>query len=352
MTINLAGTDPAIFENDARTPVPFARKRDVRDPIGLWYAVRKRYGQDDRMWFALYRNGRPTPQWNTCSHRFADGLGAFPLLLRERGLPEQQPPASRPMPMPGWRTLWRERKDLPGPAIRIKWKFLEPAASTCVSHVPVSVLLSETQTADIEQVAAAMGVSSTVWLLWTADRALRATLAEPESVTGWVFPVNMRGSVRNVDAYANHCSGLFLRLEESTDAQACKRQIRERFERHEHWKQWLMLSAGKWLGLAGIRLVHRLIQGAPGRFAGSYSNLGEWNVPGLDGAVAVAPGSPAYPVSAATMLCNGRRVMACRLHPVIGGDARRAIEFLKVWRELSLKPLVKPVHQPRETAVA
>lgn len=350
MKTSPAGTQPTIFDEDPGALVPIAKRRSVKDPVGMWYAARKHYGQDDRMWFGVYRNNRPSPQWHTCSHRYCDGLGAISLMLQEKGLPDYRPPVARPAQMPDWRTLWRSRKGVPGPEIALKWKYLEPGARSCVSHLPVSILLSEAQTDEIEKAAAAMGVSSTVWLLWTADRALRATLADAGSVTGWVYPVNLRGSVRNVDVYANHCSGLVLRIEEGNDAQAVKRQIRERFDQHEHWRQWVTLSMGKWVGQGIINFLYRLVQAEPGRYAGSYSNLGEWNIPGFDGLICSAPGSPAYPVSVSTVLCNGRRALACRLHPVIGGDTRQAIALLKIWRELSVKPLIEPAQPAREPA--
>lgn len=336
MNNSLAGT-PTFFEDEVRTPVAIAQHRKVPDPVGMWYEARRHYGQDDRMWFALYRGNRLRPQWYTCSHRNCDGLGAIALMLEEHGYTDIHPPLGRRTHMPDWRTLWRSRQDAPVTVVDMQWRWLEPALKDCSSHVPVSVLLDAEQTLAIEEAAAAAGVSTTVWLLWTADRALRATLARPESVTGWVYPVNLRGSVRAADEFANHCSGLVLTLDQGADAEDCKLQIRERFDRHEHWRQWLLLTLGRWIGQRGIDLLYRFVQAAPGRYAGSYSNLGEWNVPGLDGISVTAPGSPAYPVSVGTALCNGRRTMSCRLHPVIGGSAGRAIEFLKVWREISTK---------------
>lgn len=327
------------FEDDIRAPQAIAPRRQLPDPVGMWYTARRRHGQDDRMWLALYRGNSQSPQWHTCSHRVCDGLGAISLMLDEAGHGRHLPPAGRPSTAPDPLELWRNRKAVAGPAPQMAWKTLEPALKKCVSHTPVCVLLSLRQTRLIEQAAASMGVSSTVWLLWTADRALRATLAEPGSVTGWVYPVNMRGSVHNVDRYANHCSGLNLTLTRDADPDACKEQIRARFASHEHWRNWLLLTLGRWVGQRGIDLLYRVSQAAPGRFAGSYSNLGEWNVPGLAGLTAVAPGSAAYPVSVGTAVCNGRRTLSCRLHPVIGGDTAHAIEFLKVWREISLNPL-------------
>lgn len=337
MKNSLAGLPSAFFEDEVLAPVAIATRRQVQDPVGMWYAARQQYGQDDRMWFGLYRQGgRLGPQWHTCSHRNCDGPGALSLLLEEKGYAGVHPPQGRPSTIPDWRTLWRSRRETPVTSVDMQWRWLETELKSCRSHAPVSVLLDTAQTLAVEEAAAAAGVSSSVWLLWTADRALRATLASADSVTGWIYPVNLRGTVRAVDEFANHCSGLMLTLDRGCDAEGCTLQIRERFARHEHWRQWLLLTLGRWIGQRGVNLLYRLAQPAPGRYAGSYSNLGEWNVPGLSGIAAASPGSAAYPVAVGTVLCNGQRTLACRLHPVIGGNASRAIEFVTVWRELSL----------------
>lgn len=336
MNISLAESPLAIFDDEATVPGIVAASRQINDPVGMWYAARRRHGHDDRMWLALYGRHRAGPQWHTCSHRYCDGLGALALLLQEQGYASPRPLLGRETRMPDWRTLWRARRAAPD-YVDMQWLQLEPSLASCRSHAPVSVLLDVDQTLAIDAAAAAAGVSSTVWLLWTADRALRLTLATPESVAGWVYPVNLRGAVQAADEFANHCSGLVLTLDGRDDAAACKQQIRARFAQHEHWRQWRLLTLGRWVGQHGIDLLYRFAQAAPGRFAGSYSNLGEWNVPGIAGLAVTAPGSPAYPVAVGTVLCNGRRTLACRLHPVIGGNSAGAIEFVKIWRELSLR---------------
>lgn len=335
MSSALAGMPVEFSEHQEAQPVAFACDRRVPDPVGMWYVARAQRGQDDRMWFALYREGNRIPRWHTCSHRYSDGIGAISLLLREQQLPGLPLPRGRDAAPPDWRTLLGRRDTAPQRNIDLQWKRLDVSRRASPGHAPVSELLDAAVTAAIEEAAAAAGVTSTVWLLWTADRALRASLAQPQSVTGWVFPVNLRGAVRSVDEFANHCSGLVITLDQGGDAEDCKLQIRERFERHEHWRQWLLLTLGRWVGQRGVNLLYRLAEPAPGRFAGSYSNLGEWNVPGLDGLAACAPGSAAYPVAVGTVLCNGRRTLSCRLHPVIGGDAGRALEFLTVWRDFA-----------------
>lgn len=326
---------PTLFGDEVQAPEAALKARRIHDPVGMWYAARLRHGIDDRMWFGFYDSSVLAPRWHTCSHRYGDGLGALPLLLRERGFTSPPPPEGRCSPMPDWRTLWRSRGLDSLPRLDLRWRHCDASLTRCPAHDPVSVLLSPEQTVAIEAAAAAAGVSSTIWLQWTADRALRATLVQPGSISAWVFPVNLRGTVRSTDAHANHCSGVTLRLDEDATPLAVREQVSARLSRHEHWRQWLLLNLGRLVGQVGVNVLYRLSRAAPGRFAGSYSNLGEWNVPGLAGIAAAAPGSPGYPVSVGTVLCNGRRSLSCRLHPVIGGSAQRAIEFVKLWRQLS-----------------
>lgn len=335
---NLQASLPPLFGDERQAPVPVLATRVVRDPVGMWYAARARAGIDERMWFGLYEGDASAPRWHTCSHRYSDGLGALPLLLRERGYVAPPPPRARAEAMPHWRDLWRAWRALPPqPRLDMHWRHADASLAACPGHAPVALLLCPRQTAAIDSAAAAAGVSSTLWLQWTADRALRRTLAGADSLAGWVFPVNLRGNVSAPDAHANQCSGLTLRLGPDATPATVREQVREGFVRQEHWHTWLLLNLGRWVGQAGVNLLYRMSQARPGTFAGSYSNLGEWNVPGMAGLVGVAPGSPAYPVSVGTMLCNGRRSLGCRVHPVVGGNARRAIEFLKHWRELSME---------------
>lgn len=305
------------------------------DYVGMWYEARRRNGVDDTMWFGFYENGDVMPVWKRRSHRFGDGIGGLVGLLRERGHDSGPLPSSRSMVKPGWREVWRTRRPVDMPPVAIQWHQLDPSQRHSQAHVPVSLVLSPDQTSQVEGAAKVAGVSSTVWLLWTADRASRTILADTGSVMSWVFPVNLRGAVQCDDPLMNHCSGLMVRLAGSTAPAALKQQISERFARNEHWRQWFSLTLGRYVGQTGINLLYRLVQAPAGRHTGSYSNLGEWNVPFLDALTCSAPGSPAYPVAVSTVLCNGRRSLACRLHPVIGGSSERAIEFLTLWRELS-----------------
>lgn len=329
---------PTLFGDEVQPPVAALKARDIQDPAGMWHAARARHGIDDRMWFGLYQAEARAPRWHTCSHRHSDGLGALSLLLRECGFVAGHPPEGRPHAIPHWSELWRSWRTRPAlRPLAMRWQAHDPSLASCQAHEPVSVLLSSEHTQLIEDAAACAGVSTTLWLQWTADRALRASLADADSVSGWLFPVNLRGSVQAPDRHANQCSALTLRLGPESTARSVRQLVNEGFGRHEHWHTWLMLNLGRWVGQRGVNMLYRWSQAPSGSFAGCYTNLGEWNVPGLAGVACTAPSNPAYPVSVGTVLCNGRRTLACRLHPVIGGNAQRAIEYLKHWREATLR---------------
>lgn len=306
-----------------------------KDYVGMWYEARRRQGVDHNMWFGFYEPGEPTPEWKRTSHRYCDGIGALSLLLKEKGFDCGPLPVSRQSGQPHWREVWRRREPLSTVPPGIHWHHLDAGQQHSPSHAPVSLVLSPEQTRQIDQVAAAAGVSTTMWLLWTADRATRSTMADSHSVMSWVFPVNLRGVVACAEPTMNHCSGLMVSIADVTSPADLKQQVSTRFARHEHWRQWFNLTVGRYIGQWGINLLYRFVKGHPGKHAGSYSNLGEWNVPGLEAIACSAPGSPAYPVAVSTVLCNGRRTLACRLHPVIGGSSVKAIELLTLWRELA-----------------
>lgn len=342
---NPTTTRPWWQEDEEQAPRPLKVERVIRDPVGMWHMARAGHGVDDRVWLGLFEGRSQDPRWFTCSQRCCDPPGALSLLLAERGYGPVGAPAGAGAAMPGWRQLWQGWRGSPAaPPPGMRWRCHDPSLAACMPHAPVSVLLTTEQTRTVAATAAATGVAVAVWLHWTADRALRAILADADSMAGWRVPVNLRGRVTVADAHANQCSDLELRMGGATTAQELERQQGDRLARHEHWRRWLWLGCGRWLGQGGVNSLYRLGRAMPGGRTGVCADLGEWNIPGLSGIGVTTAGCPVYPVVLGTVLCNGRRSLSCRLHPVIGGDARRAIELLTQWRARSLAPA--PVAAP------
>ncbi|MFZ5723691.1 MAG: hypothetical protein ACOY33_08515 [Pseudomonadota bacterium] len=319
--------------SDWQTDIP---EPDDTDPVGLWYRARLADNIDDRMWFGFFDDtGRP--HWQTLSHRHYDGIGALAELFAARGWRIGALPAGR-----GRQPVVRPHTP-PRPAAPPVWLDLDPARSgERAQQPPAACLLDRAESAVIDAAARAAGVGTTSWLLWTADRAARGLLVTADSPMPWLFPVNLRGAVAAARPTMNHCSGVGLVLYGEDRAADLQRQTAARLGAGEHWRQWRGLTVGRWIGAGGVRLLYRLLRAAPGRHAGSYSNLGDWPPPGFvaggagepAGLVGVAPGSPGWPVSAATLRWRDRRAFACRLHPVLDRPGL-AESFLHRWRHFA-----------------
>lgn len=314
--------------------IPVAGEPDV-DIAGMWYRARLRHGIDDPMWFAFYRQGRSRPEWHCLPHRDYDGLGALSLLLAQRYGHDPRPlPETKERRPSLWRML-SARRPANLPVAQLRWRALNVARADEAPAPPVSCLLSEAESQALEASAKQAGVSSTMWLFWTVDRAARELLVAPDSVVPWLLPVSLRGAIRFPRWSMNHCSGLTVTLAAASTPADLRQQVRDRFASLEHWRTWLLLMLGRWVGQRGINLLYRLGRTPPGHYAGSYSNLGEWNVPGIDGLSCAAPGSPGYPIAVGTLSVRGRHGLGCRLHPVIARRPELAEEFLQRWRQLA-----------------
>lgn len=319
------------------TPMATEPPEDI-DYVGLWYEARLKFGIDDQMLFGIYEPGADSPRWYRYSHRFYDGLGALALLMKTRGLhfPDGLP-KGRDTHVPSLLELYRaSRKPLEAPALDVRWQSLQPERTTEASHMPVTLLLSPEETDRIEAVAKARGVRSTFWLFWAADRAAREILFAPGAVMPWLYPVNQRGAVACQRDSMNHASAVTIHLADNSTPGELRQQVTSRLERLEHWRVWFMVNLGRWIGRRGIHWLYRLVATPPGRYAGSYTNLGAWDAPATDGVICASPCSHGYPVSVNTIVCNGRRALAVRLHPVVAGDGTLAGKVLTRWKAILL----------------
>lgn len=150
-----------------------------------------------------------------------------------------------------------------------------------------------------------------------------------------MYPVNLRGATGCERESMNQCGGFMVTIAPQMSAADVRAQVSARLARLEHWRQWRLLTLGRWIGQRGVNLLYRLTRQKPGQFTGSYSNLGSWEIPAIDGLTASAPGSPGYPVCVTAAVCNGRRSLAVRTHPVAdrnGGAAGRVL-VLVLWRQ-------------------
>lgn len=331
--LSLAWSADSVTPLDTDTP-------PGKDYVGMWYTARLQQGFDDKMLFGVYKKFKSTPIWYSLSHQHYDGIGA----MADKIAPLSGYPPTDGMPQgrdtrPPSINAWRKANKLPlhAPKAEQKWRHLLPELQADKAPMPNHYLLSKDDTLQADAAAEAAGVNTTVWLLWTADRALRQHLVEPDTVTSWVYPVNLRGATRSKRESMNQCGGFMITISQNMSATDVYAQVKNRLTRLEHWKQWWLMNIGRWVGQAGVNLIYRLLNNQPGQFTGSYSNIGSWHVPVLTGLIAAAPCAPSYPVSISTAACSGRRSLSVRLHPVVNQDEQVSKALLSSWRDLALK---------------
>lgn len=316
-----------------------SEKPQGKDYPGMWYTARLHHGIDDRMLFGVYEKGQIYPCWYHASHRYYDGLGVLgdKLLPKYGAKLENGLPQGKDTKAPSLKQ-WLEAQKIPlvAPKASVLWRAVFPEKKLQAVPLPMTCLLSEAETQRIEQCAKLAGVSVTQWLLWAADQALRQVSLAPESINSWVYPVNLRGATQCLRESMNQCGGFIVTIAPNSTALTVQNQIRNRFARLEHWSQWWQLSIGRWVGQTGVNFIYRRLQQKPGQFVGSYTNLGDWQVPAIDGLVAAAPCSPSYPISVTTATCNGRRSLSVRVHPVVNEDGRAHKKALALWRMAAL----------------
>lgn len=326
------------------------------DAVGMWYVARAADGISDDNWFGFASSAAEPGAgeqmtWCTVPHRHADGIGALTQLLAARGYRGGRAPQCRDKRAPGLLQLWARRRQQVGAEERLRasprWRDFDTSrAGPAHTAAPASLFLSDDEYRRMYEAAGAAGVSATSWLLWALDGALRQTLAEPEATLPWVFPVNLRGAVPASTSWENQCSGLNVVLPPGSSPDGLHAQIRRRLQAQEHWWQWRLLTLGRWLGQGCVTLLYRLARGRPGSHAGSYSNLGQWPLPGMHaqtpeaagitGVACTSPGSPAYPVSTGIVEWNRRLSLSCRVHPVIASDpVAAASRLLEAWRAVA-----------------
>lgn len=313
---------------------------DGKDYVGMWYSARLRHGFDDKMLFAVHKRFKSSPIWYSISHQHYDGIGAIIdkiAPLSGHHLSDNIPYGKDQMP-PSFST-WRKASKLPlvAPKAQQKWRQLATELKAEKAPMPSCQLLSKDDSAQIDAAATHANVSSAVWLLWTADRALRQHVIANDAVTSWVFPVNLRGATQCTRESMNQCGGFIVTISQNMSAADVYAQIKSRLARLEHWKQWALMNMGRWIGQTGVNWVYAMLSKRPGKFTGSYSNVGSWNIPVLDGLTPAAPCAPNYPVSMSTAECNGKRSLSVRMHPVVNQDEQISKAVLHTWRNLALQ---------------
>ena len=310
------------------------------DLIGRWFLARRRQGVDDTMYFAVVDASGAVLDWQGYPHASHDGLGALTLMLEQQGCTFRPPRHGRALAPPSLWSLLKGRPWRHQPAINAP-QWLRPPAATgnrrCGAEAIQVFRFSQARTRALEQRARELQVSLTALVLAAQHRVISAALCQPGTGGGWFVPVDLRASISLPRFTMNHCSGVFLDLPAAASPAHVHRQVRERLRAGLHWWYWLQARLVARLGQWCVNVLYgRLAR--PGRYLGSFSMLGHWQVDwrgsGFPADAALAccgPGSPTYPVANGVMVTNGALTLALKADPSLGLSDSQVAALMHDW---------------------
>lgn len=307
----------------------------MQDYAAPWFRARRFHGIDDTIYFGMVSPLDGRRHEFAVPHEQCDGVGAFMQLLRRIKVRDWRGVTGKGMPIPGFFQCWRAQSPKEKPAAPV-WRTRLLAAVDAEDQFIAIEHFSVEQTALLRQQAKNDSVSLNAMLM----AALHNTVSEQLLVEGggsWFLPVTLRGSLTLPSDEMNHASGVYVSLPASVEGAAIQQQLSRAIACNEHW--WMWHQARLVATIGGQWLVNRLLPVMQQRkYLGSFSSMGEWSIDwrGSDYPEdtlmwAVAPGSPAYPVSACWLICNGRLVVVLKLNAVLGLGSERCRSMIKLW---------------------
>ncbi|MEE4251183.1 MAG: hypothetical protein V2I38_11390 [Alcanivoracaceae bacterium] len=307
----------------------------MQDYAAPWFRARRFHGIDDTIYFGMVEPVAGKRHVFSVSHEQCDGVGAFMQLLRRIGVRDWQGVRGRAQPVPGFLQCWRSqshKEEVVAPV----WHKRTLAAVDARDQFIAIEHFDVDQTMQIRQQAKQNLTSLNAMLL----AALHNVISDQLLVSGggsWFVPVTLRGSLTLPSDEMNHASGVYVSFPGSTLGARVQEQLSRALHGNEHWWMWHQARLVSVIG--GQWLVNRLLPLMQKRqYLGSFSSMGEWNIDWQGSGYpedtlmwAVAPGSPAYPVSACWLICNGRLVLVLKLNAVLGLGAERCRSVMKLW---------------------
>jgi len=333
------------------------------DWIGKWYEIAAERGVNITASLGKVNLENNQVDWYDFSHAQMDGIGALVKRLRELGFVIEQTPQSRELLAPTLlkrpfiflkgianlkkRTIaWQEQVnggsgELQG---RLQGELqgeLQGGLQEDPHNFPWTTF-SRAETQQLKDLAKAQSVSLNSLILGVFNRILLTELVVGEQVGGWLFPVNMRGPIKKSNEHANHSSAVAIDLNVHSNAREIHQKIKTELVNKSHWSNWWAYHIAKYVSTNKMRKLS-LNSAETSFWFGTFSNMGEWPMPGTDKRSAVdtsneawlcvPPGTKNYPLSIGLITWYGKLSITLKVHQSICADRTRVEKFLKKFRQ-------------------
>lgn len=315
----------------------------MQDYAAPWFRARRLQGIDDTIYFGMIEPVDGKRHVFATPHAECDGVGAFMQLLRRIRVRDWQGVTGKTMPIPGLLECWRSQRRKEKPAAPL-WRTRALAAVDAKDQFIAIESFTAEQTTRLRQQAKSDSVPLNAMLMAALHNVVVGKLLI-EGGGSWFVPVTLRGALTLPSDEMNHASGIYISLPGHAEGVAIQQQLSEAVRSNEHW--WMWHQARLVVTFGGQWLVNRLLPLMQQRqYLGSFSSMGEWKIDWQGSGYpedalmwGVAPGSPAYPIAACWLICNGRLVLVLKLNAALGLGAERCRSLMKSWQRAVLGSL-------------
>lgn len=179
-------------------------------------------------------------------------------------------------------------------------------------------------------------VSVNTRLLAALDITSREYLCNPKGKTHWMTPVGMYNGISRDLSPANRVSFIDLKLTPDSTLEEIQAQSKKQLQDQNYWGTILTMYFSVMLGKGPFTIFARYLH-LFFRRTGTFSNVGEWNIPSLPedewwvfGQGCVARMSP---IEGLSLVVNGRLGLSVHVHPSLGWSMEEAQKFVEKWKK-------------------
>jgi hypothetical protein len=284
------------------------------------------------------------PLWDYVPHVQFDGIGGFADILRRYEQHRADPIHAREASPPSLRTVLRGVRGVLDRARRsasrpgVPWERYE---RDVLPGIPTAVGWAVLDEEETKRVQARLSTSTNSRLLWALDKAIAPLVAGAHPPRLWLVPVNMRHAAGWTKDLINAVTPLPVEFEVGASPDQVHAAIKQRFEEGAHWATLYLHAAESRLAPARMQrsavAYHRRPRHA---WLGTFSNLGDWSVPGRPANwifIGVPPVTLVHPISSAALTWGGRMTLTLQTHRAISEDPALATEMASTWKRLALE---------------
>jgi hypothetical protein len=173
-------------------------------------------------------------------------------------------------------------------------------------------------------------------LLISLDKTSHAYLTNAELPRVWMTPVGLYDGVQRNLPPSNRVSFIDIKVKKNSSPLEIQESAKRQLMELNYWGTILTMRYSTWFGKAPLTLFAKYMHYVFRR-TGTFSNMGEWQISGLDpkewwvfGRGCVAKISP---VEGTAMVVNGRMGLSIHFDLSLGFSQEDAQIFVKRWKE-------------------